>query len=241
MSRLIAIRHAQASFLKADYDQLSDLGYEQANHLGHYLVEQGLQLDAIYVGPLKRHWQTLSRVQAAYAARGLSLPEPILIEELAEHEGMQVMMEMLPQLLEKHEIMKRWSDEADADERLRNKSFLRIFTLFMELWAKDELGLAQPPERQSWQDFRKMVRIGIGKILQADHRGATVAAFTSGGTIAASLGMALEIEKEHKVIELNGHVKNTSMTEFLFSKNKFTLKTFNEIPHLVQKEMVTYV
>ena len=40
MSSVILVRHGQASFGKADYDQLSDLGYEQARHLGRVLRER---------------------------------------------------------------------------------------------------------------------------------------------------------------------------------------------------------
>ena len=36
---LIAIRHGQASYAAADYDQLSDAGYEQSRRLGRWLLQ----------------------------------------------------------------------------------------------------------------------------------------------------------------------------------------------------------
>ena len=241
MSRLIAIRHAQASFMKADYDQLSDLGYRQARKLGDYLAGAGYSFDVVYVGPLKRHWQTLQMVQEAYQAKGLVLPEPVQIDELAEHQGMEIMQEVLPLMILQNERMKKWAAAAEADPSQKRKNRLRIFTLFMELWAKGTLDIEHPAHYQTWANFRETVTRGIEKIIDQEQKGQTVAAFTSGGTIAASLGYALEMAKEERIVELNGQVKNTSMTEFLFSKNKITLKTFNEIPHLIEQELITYV
>ena len=49
------------------------------------------------------------------------------------------------------------------------------------------------------------------------------------------------MQSEEKIMELNGFVKNTSITEYVFSKNRISLRAFNTVPHLRQKELVTYV
>ena len=43
MSELFLVRHAQASFGKADYDQLSELGVNQSRWLGEYFRRQGIE------------------------------------------------------------------------------------------------------------------------------------------------------------------------------------------------------
>ena len=43
MSRILLVRHGQASLGAADYDQLSDLGEEQSRILGAALATQGIR------------------------------------------------------------------------------------------------------------------------------------------------------------------------------------------------------
>ena len=58
MSTLTVIRHAQASFGSEDYDQLSPLGYQQADVLAQYLNTQPRPVNRVICGPCKRHIQT---------------------------------------------------------------------------------------------------------------------------------------------------------------------------------------
>ena len=95
MSRLLYFRHAQASYGKADYDQLSPQGYKQSELLGEHLAQQKVHFDHLYIGPLKRHYQTLSKVQEAYAKYNLPLPDPIELLELEEHRGPDILKSCL--------------------------------------------------------------------------------------------------------------------------------------------------
>ena len=58
MASIILIRHGQASFGAANYDQLAGLGRRQAQLLNDYFSECGITLDAIYCGTLARQRQT---------------------------------------------------------------------------------------------------------------------------------------------------------------------------------------
>ncbi len=62
MSKLYFFRHAQASFLADNYDQLSSHGEKQSFELGKYLVEKDFQFDKIFVGPLSRQKKTFEIV-----------------------------------------------------------------------------------------------------------------------------------------------------------------------------------
>ena len=46
MGTLYLVRHGQASFGAADYDQLSELGRRQSVRLGEYFANKGLTFDA---------------------------------------------------------------------------------------------------------------------------------------------------------------------------------------------------
>ena len=48
MGRLVVVRHGQASLMKADYDELSPRGREQATALGEHLAAQGWSFDAVF-------------------------------------------------------------------------------------------------------------------------------------------------------------------------------------------------
>ena len=59
MSELYLVRHAQASFGAANYDQLSDLGHQQSRWLGEHLALRGIGFDKLVVGDMHRHHQTM--------------------------------------------------------------------------------------------------------------------------------------------------------------------------------------
>ena len=61
MGVVYLIRHAQASFGAADYDQLSTLGERQARLLGEVLVPRLARVDAAYAGTMRRHQQSKFR------------------------------------------------------------------------------------------------------------------------------------------------------------------------------------
>ena len=240
MSRLIFIRHAQASFMKEDYDQLSDLGKKQASILGKYLAGTGQKFDKIYYGPLKRHRQTMELVREAYHAEKLPWPDPELVDGLDEHRGPEVMSLLMPQLLQTNEKVKEWAAQIEANPAQKRKIHLQMFTYIMGEWAKGTLG-TEHPGYKTWAAFRQHVRQGLRYILDNSGRGVNVVAFTSGGTTAAAVGHVLGMEDEEKVMGLNGIVQNTALTEFLFSRDKLTLKSFNRIPHLTSDQLRTFV
>ena len=239
MSTLTMIRHAQASFMKANYDQLSPLGEEQSRVLGTYLAEQKIVFDKIYIGPLRRHWQTAEGVQEVFIKHKLPWPKPILLQTLDEHKGMEVMASLLPVLIDRFEVLQQWKSRAEQEPHKARKYQLLIFNHVMSLWAKGELDVREHG-LAPWADFRAQVKAAMQQMVSENGKGMKIAAFTSGGTMSAAVGYALQIHADEKIMELNGIVQNTAMSTFLFSEDRLTLKSFNELPHL-EKEMVTYV
>ena len=59
MSELILIRHAQASFGHENYDNLSNLGHDQAALLGSLFDKLNIAPERVVIGTQKRHQQTL--------------------------------------------------------------------------------------------------------------------------------------------------------------------------------------
>ena len=105
------------------------------------------------------------------------------------------------------------------------------------MWVRRELSL---PDLEAWQEFRGRVNRGLAKITEAAGSKKKVAAFSSGGPVAAALGCALNLDDE-KTLELSWVVRNAAYTEFLFSWGRFSLVTFNAVPHLTSPHLLTFI
>ena len=149
------------------------------------------------------------------------------------------MASLLPVLIDRFEVLQQWKSRAEQEPQKARKYQLLIFNHVMSLWAKGELDVREHG-LAPWADFRAQVKAAMQQMVSENGKGMKIAAFTSGGTMSAAVGYALQIHADEKIMELNGIVQNTAMSTFLFSEDRLTLKSFNELPHL-EKEMVTYV
>src|SRR5581483_1588307 len=136
MSVLTLVRHAQASFFAADYDQLSDLGQEQARRLGNYWVESGRLFDEVYCGPRARQRHTAELVGECYGQAGLPWPEVAVLEELDEYDFLNILRRLAPELAQQDRdfggLFQRFR-ESDANGD-RESSFQRMFEALMMHW-----------------------------------------------------------------------------------------------------------
>ena len=231
------VRHGQASFHGPDYDQLSPLGEEQSRMLGAYWADLKMHIDRVYVGPRRRHRQTLEAVAAVYRERGLPWPEAVELPELDEHSGQNVLNRSLPDLLKSDPVIREMKSKIRSDSDSVQRDYLRLFQKVTRLWVRRELNLA---DLEAWHEFRARVVQGIMQMTAAGRGQKTVVAFTSGGPIAAAMGWALGLDDE-KTLELSWVVKNEAFTEFLFSGDRFSLVTFNAVPHLPSRHLLTFI
>ena len=97
MGNLYLVRHGQASFGAADYDNLSDLGVQQSVRLGEYFAQKGIPFDAVLTGSLRRHTQTWNGI-----AQGAGLDHtPLVWPGLNEYDSEAVIQAIHPQPLQK--------------------------------------------------------------------------------------------------------------------------------------------
>ncbi len=237
MSKLFFFRHAQASFLADNYDELSAHGEKQSEELGKYLVKNGFHFDKIFVGPLSRQKKTFEIVADVFSKNKLEIPAPIFIKGLREHSGTEAMHFAFPRLKESVPYVKELLEAIELNPSLKKRNMLLAFQFFMEKWSEDKIDV---PEVEAWKVFRENARKGLFKILEKTGKGEIIGAFTSGGTISSITGDSLGIKDETKIVAMNFSVRNTSFTSFLYSKNKFNLLSFNELPHL-EEDMVTFI
>ena len=238
MSVALFVRHGKASAFSSTtgYDQLSPPGVEQSEALGTWLCEAGLTFAATFVGPRKRHAQTHEAVVRVLATRGLTLPEPTLLPELDEHDGISLVFKLLPTLAaEDPELQKVVSKMASAGQPSPD-DVLAAFKRITRRWVRGEIG---HDEVESWTAFRARIGRAMARIAEVG-RGKTAIVFTSAGAVAAATAEALDVRDEERVLDLSWSLYNGSMTELDFTGERWGMRTFNATPHL-SKGLITSV
>ena len=225
MGTLYLVRHGQASFGAADYDQLSPLGQQQCVKLGQYWRERGQRFDAVLMGSLKRHAQSFSGI-----AEGLGeVPEPLVWPGLNEYDSEAVIRAIHPQPLEKP------LDGQFSAELVRHH--FRLLRDGLQAWMR---GDTAPEGMPSYAEFSAGVRGALDHVLK--HCQGDVLIVSSGGPISTAVGQVLLTPAE-TTIELNLRIRNSSVTEFAFTPKRHMLVSYNVLPHLDApglRELITY-
>ncbi len=238
MSKIFLIRHAQASFLADDYDNLSEKGILQSEALGTYFVKNNIHFDKIFIGKLKRHQQTFDGFIHAFSNNGIKLPKPIYLEELNAHQALDALTFYYEDFINQYGYAKKLLAEIHENPNLKQKNSILIFELFLKAYVSGKYAVNHETI-QSWLDFRAQTKRGVTNILKQIGKRETIGIFTSGGTKSSIIGDTLAISEE-KISELNLSFRNTSFSQLIYSKNKLNILSLNEIPHL-PKELITFV
>ena len=210
MGNLYLVRHGQASFGAADYDNLSELGHRQSVRLGEYFAHKGLQFEAVIVGTLRRHAQTWAGI-----AKGAGLAhEALEWPGLNEYDSAAVVQAIHPAPLPK----------ADTPEMYRHH--FRLLRDGLTQWMN---GVVSPQGMPNYPDFVEGVTSALDHVRQR-HTG-NVLIVSSGGPISTAVGHVLGTTPE-TTIELNLRIRNSSVTEFAYTPKRHMLVTYNTLPHL---------
>jgi broad specificity phosphatase PhoE len=238
MSRVLLVRHAQASFLEPDYDKLSALGETQAHHLGKYWAGHKITFDRTCSGPCVRQRDTARIVGEAYRDAGLTFPEPIVMREFDEYQGEAVLQHALPRLVETDATIRQLHQQflnvsAPAD---RSKPFQKLFEAVIRQWVG---GAILAPGVESWTEFCARVNNGLSRFLSGAKQGELSAVFCSGGPMGVAVQRALNLSAQD-TLRIAWMSRNCSYSEFIFSGERFTLSAFNAFPHLDDASLLTY-
>ncbi len=219
MAILYLVRHAQASFGAADYDQLSPLGQRQSLQLGRYFARRGVKFDTTASGTLQRHAQTLSGISEGLGMPLIATPCP----GLNEYDGAAVIAAIHSTPL---------SDTSATDPYRHHFRLLRQGLL---QWM---MGKTQPVGLPPWPEFRQGV-VDVLDDIQAS--GAqSVLLVSSGGPIACAISHVLATPPE-STLELNMRLRNTAVTELAFTHKHLALQTYNTLPHLDSIEFDSWI
>lgn len=205
------IRHGQASWGAADYDQLSELGYRQAAWLGQSWEAANYAPTGSVAGSMKRHGQTA--VAAIDAIDG----DLFDVDERWNEYDFVTMTEP--------GVAPDWSTDPRA--------FQAELDVALESWVGGQIDGSEP-----FADFSARVRAALDATVEQAGSGEHIAVFTSGGPIALVVSHLLTGDAT-LFTKLNRVVINASVTTIIVGRGGTQLLTFNEATHLPRRN-ITY-
>jgi len=231
MAAIYLIRHGQASFGKADYDQLSHKGMQQAEILGKHWVEFRIP-DQLYSGELLRHRQTME-----HFSNGL------------EVEDIQTFIHPGFNEFDHVDILtcynKNWHNFANVSYKINelndhNKTLQNELSLALKRWTS---GCFDNQYKESWSQFKERCVQGLQDIIEQERAknhqtnvkkvtsSKDILVFTSAGTISTIIQHILKLNDE-QALQMKQQLRNTSVTKILFSDNKLSIDYINNYSHL---------
>lgn len=211
MGTIHLVRHGQASFGAADYDQLSELGTEQASAIGVSWEASGWAPTDAVAGGMKRHAQTAIAAIDAYGGDGYDIDA-----RWDEYDHLALARATDPTAL-------------GADPKAFQASLNRAITAWMG---------GDTPAGETYLEFRGRVLAAFEQAVSQATSGRSVAVFTSGGPIAAVVSHLLTGD-DSLFQRLNDVVINASITTVIVGQSGTRLLAFNEHAHL-PRDMMTF-
>jgi len=238
MSTLTLVRHGQATPFEDDPDRLSPLGQIQARTLGSYWLHHQVVFDEVYTGTLVRQRHTAQIVGEVFREAGQAWPAAQAMPEFDEYHVDDIWKQLVPILVRSDPsfaaLFAAYDRNRDGPDR--HRIFQRTLEAVMRCWQEAKVG---SDEMEAWTAFRDRVRQGVRQILQRAGSSRRVAVFSSGGPIGTTVQWALNAPDE-SALEVNWRVRNCSLTEFIFTRNRLTLDSFNALAHLEDRTLWSY-
>ncbi|QRN93121.1 histidine phosphatase family protein [Archangium violaceum] len=229
MGAVYLVRHGQASFGAADYDELSDVGLEQARVLGEALRSRIPEVDAVFSGTLKRHAQT---AEGCLASMGLAL-SPQRLAGFDEFDHEEIISRFDPRFADHARMVEAISGAPDP-----RRAFQEMFTQAVARWTA---GGHDADYSEPWSAFQARCLGALEELTRRLGSSKTALVFTSGGPITAICRELLQIPVSH-AFRLNWTLANCGITKVIYSERGRYLSTLNEHGHFEgpRRALITY-
>lgn len=216
MSRLILMRHGQASFGAEKYDALSETGQAQARATGDWFRSQPVLLTQVVHGPRRRQADTASLLVHA-SGTPLDLNLHAGLDEFAEGEEIFRTAESF------------LGRAMSAGPARSQREVLRDYDSTCQAWGAGQVMIAG---RGCLTDFRTECRQWLHTCTRDNYSsGRQVLAVTSAGVIAALVCEVMNLP-DASWTGLLRVIRNASLTEILYTDQQLSLLSFNSISHL---------
>lgn len=219
MSRVVLVRHGQASWGRRDYDKLSDLGHEQARVVGRELASRGIEPSRVVCGGMRRQRETAAGI---VEGAGWAL-ETVTHHGWNEYEHTAVLTAYKP-AYRSMTVMK-----ADLARTMRPaKAFDEMYAVATERWVA---GAHDADYEEPFSAFGERVLGALARTLDDVGRGETAVVVSSAGSIswvaASLLGGGAPVWTS-----LQRVIANASLTTLSVGAGDPVLRTFNDTSHL---------
>jgi broad specificity phosphatase PhoE len=212
MPVVLLVRHGQASFGAADYDELSDAGRTQAEAVGAELARRGLREPVAVHGTLRRQRDT---ARISLAAAGLVV-EPRVDGRWDEYDHLGLLTRFMR------------AELPDGRPPSSSREMQRLLDAALLTWV----GQGGPPDHSDgWPAFSGGATAALDDLLGGLDKGRDAVVFTSAGVIAAVCAALLGLPAEG-FVALNRVAVNGAVTKLVAGSGGTSLLTFNEHGHL---------
>lgn len=225
MGVVLLVRHAQASFGKADYDVLSPRGERQATILGARLAQ--LEVTRVVHGGMRRQEHTAEIVLDDLG------DVPLVVDAgWGEYDHEAILAAAAPTAEEQAAIEAKMAAATDL-----KRAFQEVFEAAVSRWTagRNDDDYAEP-----YTVFRQRVRDGLQAVVDDDASGTTVVV-SSGGAISAIVADHLGLDAAGWRA-MNRVLVNTSVTKLVSGRSGVTLLSVNDHAHLetADPDLLTY-
>lgn len=207
MVEITLVRHGQAQTGASDeasYDNLSDLGRDQARWLGHHWADCGQGFDHVVSGSMRRHLQTATELTA-----------PLNLGFAADKRLNEFDYFGLSRSLRDTHALDLPGDRA---------GFIAHIPQVLSAWQAGQIR----SEHESYSAFQTRIHAVMAEV---EARGGRTLLVTSGGVIGTVMrhAMALQLREFTGVLL---QIRNTSVHRYVKEGQNLYLSTFNATPHL---------
>lgn len=220
MRQLYLIRHGQASYGAADYDQLSARGMLQSRMLGAWFNRCGVQVHHAVTGGMKRHVQTAESFFDGYGAKSEWMARLRRDTDFNEVDSVDMM----------HPTHTRKNAESpkEAMVSMTYEDFMAGLIPAYFRWAS---GQYDHEYGDPFPAYSARCAAAVARAIDQAGDGETVVSFTSGGTIAMICRQVLQLGDE-ATSTLMWLIGNTSVSKLAWDGRQLALSFFNSTAHL---------
>lgn len=222
MAEIYLIRHGQASFGQENYDQLSAVGKEQAEHVGRSFHRRGISFERIILGTMRRHRQTAEHCLAAMGEtdseidRGESWQSD---DAWNEYDHQEILSKVDPFPSSADDIKTFLLQQPDPDE-----AFKQMFTRAIARWQSGDYDNAYA---EPWHAYRYRILGAIKRCSESAESRTKWAVFTSGGPISVVAQELLGIP-ENRLLNTNWTLANCGVTKIVVTPRRAFVSTLND-------------
>lgn len=233
MATIYLIRHGQASFGQENYDQLSELGQQQATRLGNVLSQRVEPFDAVHLGTMERHKQTATNCLNGFGQQ-FDESAPVLDSAWNEYDHQDILRQFRPEFLTAKSMMTYISQQPDP-----KKAFENDFNAAINRWMSGE---HDTDYVESWSGFTSRVHGALKATVANNPDKKRIAVFTSGGPISLVSQYLLGVSQE-KLMQMNWTLLNCGVTKVVSTGSRLFIASLNEHTHFEgadNKHFITY-